>query len=79
MANVTPEIEFSKRHLHWDAVDENTVCGCRRWIPVRAGSRFWKERGYQSVHWSKARKATDCAACRYLVREDIKSRRQKDQ
>jgi hypothetical protein len=62
------------RHLHFSKDDEDTVCGYRRWVPVRTGSRFGHVRGAQSVNVSKARKS-DCADCRRIVREEIMQRR----
>lgn len=62
------------RHLHFSKDDEDTVCGYRRWVPFRSGSRIAYVRGAQSVNVSKARKS-DCAECRRIVRDEIMQRR----
>ena len=67
-------VELGARHLHWTGEDRQTVCGCSRWVPVRAGSRVWREPGYPSFHYSKARRS-DCGRCRELVREEVTAAR----
>jgi hypothetical protein len=54
------------RHLHHSG-EEYSLCGCRRRIPVRSGSRIFWEQGHPSVHVTKARKS-DCPECRRLFR-----------
>jgi hypothetical protein len=68
-----PDWSGGARHLHWSADDERTVCGGRRFVPVRSGSRVFGVTGHRSVHWSKARKS-DCPACRALVRVETHDR-----
>jgi hypothetical protein len=62
------------RHLHF-AGDSYTLCGCRRRVPVRAGSRVYWEQGHPSVHVTKARK-TDCPECRKLFRGSLRQQRE---
>jgi hypothetical protein len=63
------------RHLHFGTDDERTLCGARRWVPVRTGSRIYRERGAVSVHISKARRS-DCAECRAEYRRTIHMERE---
>ena len=49
------------RHLH-ESGAKRTLCGCRRRVPVRSGSRVFLEPGHRSVHVTKARRS-DCKAC----------------
>lgn len=48
------------RHLHYSTRDRFTLCSIIRLTP-----------GVISVHFSKARKATDCATCREVYRRAL--------